>query len=71
MSECHDGGHAGPGHHTLWASGFRWWRSAQEAELGLEFINAPGLELKRYGRGQQMSPRVSTRHKCSRTNVAT
>jgi hypothetical protein len=49
---------------TPWASGFRLCRRGQEDDLGLEFINAPGLKLKRYGLGQQMSQRVSTLHRC-------
>jgi hypothetical protein len=46
------------------ASGFRLCGSDQKDDLGLGFINAPGLELKRYGLGQQMGQRVSNLHEC-------
>jgi hypothetical protein len=36
--------------------------------VGLGFINVPGLELKRYGLGQQMGQRVSNLHSCEKTN---
>jgi hypothetical protein len=47
-----------------WASGVRLCGSDQEGNLGLGFINAPGLEVKRYDLGQQMGQRVSNLHEC-------
>jgi hypothetical protein len=36
--------------------------------VGLASINVPGLELKRYGLGQQVGQRVSNLHSCEKTN---
>jgi hypothetical protein len=46
------------------ASGSRLCGRDQEGDLGLGFIDTPGIELKRCGRGQYMGQRVSTLQGC-------
>jgi hypothetical protein len=51
------------------AAGCRLCGRDQEGNLGLRFINAPGVQSERCGLGQQMGQRVSNLPRCKSMSI--